>query len=153
MQNGSITNIYLTRNVTMVTIDGIDKLDLIPQILKSIANQNINIDMISQSPSHIGKMNLSFTILTKDKPAILNIIDLFKKKYDLLIDIESNNSKIIVFGEKMKDLPGVAAIIFAILAKIDVAVKLVTTSEIDISFLVDKIDTERTMELLRNELF
>ena len=97
MRYNSITNIYLTKDITLVNIEEICEPKIIPEILKSIAKKNINIDMISHSPSLNGHTNLSFTILTQYKDTILSIISTFEKKYNLFVEVDSNNSKITVF--------------------------------------------------------
>ena len=67
------------------------------------------------------------------------------------MEVDADNVKISVYGKKMKDIPGVAAKLFTILANGGIEVKLVTTSEVDISYLVCEKDVDKAIEAIKNE--
>jgi aspartokinase len=56
-----------------------------------------------------------------------------------------------VYGEGMKNIPGVAAKLFTILAQNGIDLKLVTTSEVDISCLIYEKDIDTALTALKKE--
>lgn len=153
MMNNPVTRISVTYNVAMITVDNLpNNMKLISDIFNSIAQQNINVDMISQAPPYRGYINLSFSLPSDDLIKAISTLNKFKKDIpDLRIEVDNNNTKLSVYGENMKDLPGVAAKLFTILAGNNIEVKLVTTSEVDISYLIFEKDVDKAINAIKNE--
>lgn len=149
----TISSYSVVSNVALITMNNIpNNLKIVSEIFNAIASQNINIDMITQSPSYKGILNISFTIPGDDLPKAITALASFKKIIpNLRLDIDSNNSKICVYGEAMRDIPGVAANLFTALSSIEIQIKLVTTSETDISYLVSNNDEDRAIEAIKKE--
>jgi len=148
-----VTRITTAYNVALVTVDNLpNNMDLISDIFNQVAKKNINIDMISQAPPYKGSVNLSFSIPSDDLVTAISTLNEFKSKVpNLLIEVDASNTKISVYGEGMKNLPGVAAKLFTILAGQNIEVKLVTTSEVDISYLIHDKDTDRAVDAIKKE--
>jgi aspartokinase len=51
----------------------------------------------------------------------------------------------------MKNIPGVAARLFTLLANNGIEIKLVTTSEVDISYLIYDKDVDRAIAAIKSE--
>jgi len=148
-----INNYTVTNYVSLITMDNVpNNPRIISEIFNAIANKNINIDMITQSPSYKGILNISFTIPGEDMPKAITALAKFKKEIPALrLDIDSNNTKICVSGEGMRNIPGVAASLFTVLSKVEIEIKLVTTSETDISYLVSSEDEEPAIQAIKEE--
>lgn len=146
-----ITNYSVVSNVSLITLDKIpNNIATISEIFSSIANEKINIDMISQTPPYSGTINISFSILSSDLTKAITALGKFKKSIPhLRLDIDSDNTKVSVFGEQMKNISGVAANLFTILAQNEVDIKLVTTSEVDISCLISGKDEDKAIEAIK----
>ena len=153
MANNPVTSVTVTYNVALVTVDNLpSSMKLIADVLKAIAQEKINVDMISQAPSYKGNINVSFTISADDVVGAIGILNRFKKDVqDLYVEIDADNTKLSVYGEGMKGTSGVAAKIFIILAENDIDVKLVTTSETDISLLIYEKDVDKAVKCIKNE--
>lgn len=153
MHNTPISDFSVTYNVALITVDKLpNKIDLISEIFSAIAAQHINIDMISQAPPYRGTINLSFSLPSEDLVKAISTLNRFKKQVpDLRIEIDASNTKISVYGEPMKNLPGVAAKLFTVLAQNGIEIKLVTTSEVDISYLIYDKDVDRAIEAIKAE--
>lgn len=153
MTESPVTSITVTYNVALITVDNLpNDMKLISDIFNAIAAQNINVDMISQAPPYRGSINLSFSIPADDLVKAITALNSFKKKVpNLRVEVDANNTKLSVFGENMKNLPGVAAKLFTILANDGVEVKLVTTSEVDISYLIYEKDVDKAIESIKRE--
>ena len=142
-----VTNINVTYNVALVTVENLpNNTKIIAEIFTSLANQDINIDMISQVPPLRGTISISFTLPADDLVKALSTLNSFKSEtQDLRIEIDSSNVKLQVYGQAMKNIPGVAGKIFTILADEGVEIKMITTSEVDISYLIYESDTDKAM--------
>lgn len=153
MSDNPISKINITYNVALVTIENIpSNARLISDIFNAIAQQMINIDMISQAPNFRGSISISFSLLSDDLVKALSVLNKFKKNIkDLQIEIDADNTKLQVYGEAMRDIPGVAAGLFTILANEGVEIKLVTTSEVDISYLIYEKDVDRAINAVKKE--
>lgn len=149
----AVTNLSVSYNVALITIARIPaNISIVSDIFNSIAKQNINVDMISQSPPIRGTFNVSFSLAASDVVKALTELNNFKKKYnDIIVEVDANNTKISVYGEKMRDLPGVAARLFTIMSQNGVEIKLVTTSEVDISYLIYDKDVDKAVQAIKNE--
>ena len=128
-------NITLTHDVAMVTVNNIpnDTGNLV-KILSTIADLDVNIDMISQPAPLLDKFNLSFS---------LSQSDLDKISPSISTEINGYNAKITFKSEKMKDESGTASSIFSQFYKNGVSVKMITTAETEISCLIDEKDASK----------
>lgn len=153
MSDRSVTSMSTLYNVALVAVDNLpNDLTVLSSILSRIAEENINIDMISQSPPYKGKTNISFSMPADSIVRIIELLNGFKATFPHLhAGIDSNSMKISVFGEGMKETPGVAAKLFRLLAENEIEVKLVTTSEVDISFLIYDKDADKAITALSKE--
>ena len=153
MSDNPVTSINITYNVALVTVDNLpNNTKLISDIFNVIAQKKINIDMISQVPPFRGTISISFSLPSDDLVNALSALNRFKKDVrDLRIEIDANNTKLQVYGEGMKNIPGVAAKIFTLLADEGVEIKMVTTSEIDISYLIYEKDVDKAIQAIKRE--
>ncbi|MBZ4646354.1 MAG: hypothetical protein PWR27_1824 [Petroclostridium sp.] len=153
MNQNAITNLTVMSDVSLITLDNIpNKIQVLSNIFTAIAGEGINIDMISQTAPYRGIVNVSFTLPDNDLVKAINVLGKFKKDIpQLRVEVNSNNSKISVYGEAMRDIPGVAAKLFTVLSANDIEIKLVTTSEVDISCLVYEKDVDRAVDAIKKE--
>lgn len=153
MSGKPVSNISITYNVALVTIDKLpNDTKLISELFNAIAQKNINIDMISQAPPFRGSINISFSLPSDSLVLALSALNEFKKKAkDLRVEIDADNTKLQVYGEAMRNIPGVAAKLFSLLANEGVEIKLVTTSEIDISYLIFEKDVDKALNAIKKE--
>lgn len=153
MTERPVSNLSVTYNVSLITIDKLpNDTRLISELFSMIAQKNINIDMISQAPPFHGNINISFSLPASELVNALAALNEFKKHArDLRIEIDADNTKLQVYGEGMRNIPGVAARLFTLLAEAGVEIKLVTTSEIDISYLIYEKDVDRALDAIRQE--
>jgi len=144
MFNDIITNISLTEDLALITVAGIPADGgAAAEILTGIAEKGKNVDMITQTPPYNDVISLSFTVAEEDLSEIVAVVGGAKKIHpSLRTDVNPGNSKIMVFSEKMVETPGVAASMFRVLHEAGIRVKLITTSDVDISVLVGAADGE-----------
>ena len=128
------------------------KLDFIAHIFTAFSAGHINIDMISQTPPQGEFVNLSFTVEDKDLASALSIITKIREDYPSIKPmVSSGNCKISLFGEEMREQYGVAAAAIAAVAKANTEILVITTSEIDISFLFTEANYHDALIALEEE--
>lgn len=147
-----ITNLTVSENVTLITLINIPSSQgNIAKIFLALANNNINVDMISQTSPLKGTVNISFTFSDNEVHHAIQALKQFKKNIPTLrIEVNSNNTKLSLYGEGMKTTPGVAAKTLEILAENDIDIIMITTSEIDISYLIYASDQNKAIQLFNN---
>lgn len=144
------TVISTVDNITLVTLVGFPaQVDSIAMILKSIAEYNINIDMISMAPTHGAFTGLSFTISDSDLVEVLAFTTKLKKETSVNVIVSSVNHKISVYDPAMKNTPGIAAKVFAAIAGTKADLRLITTSEVEISLLVTESDFDNVLSAIQ----
>lgn len=125
----------------------------IADVLKMIADAGIDVDMISQTAPNGQHSSLSFTVDDNDFGGVLLIAaELRKENPDIRISVSSGNCKISVMDPAMNGVPGYAAKVFAAAASVHADLRMVTTSECDISILVVQADLEATVHAIRSVL-
>ncbi|HXI87068.1 MAG TPA: aspartate kinase [Parvularculaceae bacterium] len=109
------------------------------RIFTALADANINVDMIVQSPSRApGAANLSFTIPEADHDRTVALLTDAKESLGFsMLQSDRNVVKISVIGVGMKSHAGVAATMFKTLAERGINIQNIATSEIKISVLID----------------
>lgn len=149
----TITKISACEDVALITLrNSPADMKFISKVFKMISQRGINVDMISQTAPLGGRISLSFTISGEDLGSVLELFaKLRNDNPELKSDICSGNCKISIYGEAMSNTPGVAAETFDIIANLGVDVRLITTSEVDISILVPKSDFETVYEAFTKE--
>lgn len=130
--------VSITENVTLVSLnDSPADIKIISRIFKLLSEAGVDVDMISQIPPHANVPYLSFTVNDDDLTKVFEVAAKLREETpELKLGISSGNSKISVFGEDMRSCPGVAAKVFTAVAKTNEDVRMITTSEVDISLLV-----------------
>ena len=138
MDKKPVTNIDVSYNVAMITLGNLpDDINLISEIFAVLSDEGINIDMVSKPAPFKGTVSMSFTLPTDDMVKAITLLNDYKKKAgNFLVEVDAYNSKISVYGEEMKNTPGVATRVFKALAREKIEIKLITTSTVDISCLV-----------------
>ena len=153
VNNKIITGISSTYNDAKVTLIGVkDKPGVAASIFKPLSSNSINVDMVVQNISPNGKdTDLTFTIknedLNKTKKIILNNKSINFRK----LLFEKGVSKISIIGVGMITTPGVTFRMFKTLANKKINIKVISTSEIKISVLIDKKNTKKALTALHKE--
>jgi len=153
INNKIVTGISSTQNDSKVSLIGVkDKPGVAASIFKPLSKNLINVDMVVQNISSNGKeTDLTFTIKTEDLNKTKKIIQENKTiNYRKLI-FEKGVSKISVIGVGMITTPGVTFRMFQTLANKKINIKVISTSEIKISVLIDKKNTKKALIALHKE--
>ena len=125
-------------DVALVTVkDCPSDIGFFSSLLFAVAQKGVDVDMISQTPPSGGKVDLFFTVYDSDVPSLLSAFSSVTGKYPFVkMSINGNNCKVTVFDEEMIGRPGYAADVFDKASKAGVDIRLIATSESDISMLI-----------------
>lgn len=123
--------------------------EFMARLFSALADKGVSIDIISQSEVDKGS-RLAFSVTAEDEPLVRNALNEFLPKG---IDVHAleNVAKISTVGVGMHYHPGVAARFFTVLARNGIKVHLVTTSEIKISAIIDRVKLESAARALHTE--
>ena len=153
INNKIIAGISSTQNDAKVTLVGVrDKPGVAAMIFKPLSKNSINVDMVVQNISANGKeTDLTFTIKTDDLNKTKKIIEANKNiKFRKLL-LKKDVSKLSIIGVGMVTTPGVTFRMFQSLAKKNINIQVISTSEIKISVLIDKRNTKKALIALHKE--
>ena len=153
ISNKIVTGISFTQNDSKVSLIGVkDKPGVAAAIFKPLSKKSINVDMVVQNISANGKeTDLTFTIKTEDLNKTKKIIQQNKKINYRKLLFERNVAKISVIGVGMITTPGVTFRMFKTLANKGINIKVISTSEIKISVLIDKKNINKALISLHKE--
>ena len=153
INNKIITGISSTQNDAKVTLVGVkDKPGIAAAIFKPLSRNSINVDMVVQNISANGKeTDLTFTIKSEDLARTRKIINENKSINFKKLIFDKNVSKISIIGVGMVTTPGVTFRMFQALANQKINIQVISTSEIKISVLVNKINVKKAISVLHKE--
>jgi len=117
----------------------------------ALAKENISVDMIIQSYARtVSNTNdIAFTIDESDLEKTNKVLAKIKEDLHVgSVEVDENIAKVSIVGAGMVDRPGIAATMFDTLAALGINIKMISTSEIKISCLVEKEDAERSLKAL-----
>jgi len=119
------------------------------RIFKTIADGNINVDMIIQNVSAEGFTDVSFTVPRPELAKARGLVrDISREIGAGDVTVEDEIAKVSIVGVGMKSNPGVAATMFEALAEEKINIMMISTSEIKISCIVQSDDGERAARAL-----
>ena len=117
-----------------------------------LAEASVNVDMIVQNVSEDGKTtDLTFTVGQADLNLAVEVLETRKDKIGFQkIIADAELVKISIVGVGMRSHPGVAQTMFDALAKKGINIKVISTSEIKVSVLIDEEYTELALKALHS---
>jgi len=138
MEKVLVSGIALDKNQARVSIFGVeDRPGISAEIFGKLADENINVDMIVQNVGKDNKASLTFTVPATELEMTKNVL----KEYEISsesIEYDANIAKVSIVGVGMKSHSGVAAEAFDTLAKENINILMISTSEIKISMVIDE---------------
>lgn len=141
MENPLISGIAFSRDEAKITVLGVpDQPGVAASVLGPVADANIEVDMIVQNISPAGDTaDFTFTVHRNDYDKAMAIIQVVAK--DLRAREVSGDNKIVkisLVGVGMRSHAGVASTMFKALAKEGINIRMISTSEIKVSVVIDE---------------
>ena len=153
INNKIITGISTTDNDAKVTLVGVkDRPGIAASIFKPLSQNSINVDMVVQNISSDGKeTDLTFTIKSIDLTKTKKIINKHKNIIFKKLIFDKNVSKVSIIGVGMITTPGVTFRMFQALARKNINIQVISTSEIKISVLIKRTNVTKAIKCLHQE--
>ena len=148
-----ITGIAFTKNEAKITIIGVtDRPGIAASIFKPLADNQINVDMVVQTSSPDGgRTDITFTIIKDDVKNCIKILKENKKISYKKIIHNDKVSKVSIVGAGMVTTPGVTYRMFKALAKKNINIIVISTSEIKISVIINQKNIKEAIKVLHKE--
>jgi aspartate kinase len=153
MEQALISGIAHNKDEAKLTVVGVpDSPGIAYRILGPIADANIEVDMIVQNVGVDNTTDFTFTVNRTDYQKALDILKKTAGELDAT-DVTGDNSivKISVVGVGMRSHAGIASKMFNALSKEGINIKMISTSEIKISVVVDEKYLELGVRTLHSE--
>ena len=149
----AVERIDIADNIAFVTIAGLpNDITVLTSIFKAIADEKIILDMITKNVEYANKMSVSFSLPGDDFIKIPTLLKSFKEKMpQISISANTANTKVSVYGQGINSCSGVAADVFDVFSQCGVEMRIATTSEVDISVLIDESAEDEIMEKLKQK--
>lgn len=152
MQKRLVSGIAFSREEALISLSGVpNQAGIEGQILGAVSDANIEIDMIAQNAGEKDLADFTFTLQRKDAPKALLLIEQLSKDLGG-ITIKSNSSvaKLSLVGVGMRSHTGVASTMFKALGDANINIKMITTSEIKISVVIDETSLEHGVKVVHD---
>jgi aspartate kinase len=146
MEQPIISGVAHDRSEAKITVVGVpDKVGEAARIFTTLADAEINIDMIVQNVSGVatGRTDISFTLPRADAQQAMAALARIQDEvgFERLL-YDDRIGKVSLIGAGMRTNPGVAARFFQAVAEAGVNIEMISTSEIRVSLVVDEDDVD-----------
>ena len=121
------------------------------KIFSLLAQKNINVDIILQSTGRDGKKDISFTCAEGEAETAMRVLKESGKFKDATCD--ETCAKVSIVGAGMQSHSGVASKMFEALSNNNINIKMISTSEIKVSVLLDEADANMAVQAIHDKFF
>ena len=153
MESNVVSGVAYSRDEAQMTLLSVaDRPGIAATIFGALSDAGVVVDMIVQDISEEGRTNMTFSLpvdQVKRAEKAMNEIKGVALNFDVL-QIEPDVAKVSVVGIGMRSQSGVAAKMFKVLSDEGINIKVITTSEIKISVLIDRKYMELAVQALHD---
>jgi aspartate kinase len=135
-----VRGVAFEKEITRITVFELENgLQNLSGIFTALAEKNINVDIIIQNHTATENAYLSFSIKSEDLMETIEVLEGYQEKRGFEhFEYETGLAKVSIIGSGMISNPGVAAQMFESLAGSNIRIKMVSTSEIKVSAVIDE---------------
>jgi len=150
MEEVVVSGIAYNRKEAKVTVRGIpDRPGIAAQIFGAIANANIMVDVIVQNVGAGGHANLTFTVEEADLARARQVMEGLRRDMQIAtIEVNPDIAKVSIIGLGMQTHTGIASRMFETLYREGINILMISTSEIRVSCVIDRDQTEKAVQAL-----
>jgi aspartate kinase len=153
MEEVVVTGVTHDRSQAKISILRVpDRPGIAAQVFGAIADKGIIVDMIVQNISRDGYTDMSFTVARGDYARAVATLDAVAKKVGAQGLVHDERvAKVSILGVGMRSHSGVAARMFAVLAREGINIQMISTSEIAISCVIEDKYAELAVRALHDD--
>lgn len=154
MESNVVAGVAYSRDEAKLTLLSVaDRPGIAATIFTALSDAGVNVDMIVQNISEEGRTDMTFSCPTNEvgraQVALAEIREKGVLNFSELI-ADTEVAKVSVVGIGMRSQSGVAARMFQVLSAEGINIKVITTSEIKISVLIDRKYMELAVQALHD---
>lgn len=152
MEKMLIKGVAKDDNIARIALIGLpDRPGIAFQVFTTLAKRKVNVDIILQSIGRDDTKDISFTVPYDQKEIAMECLNEEKDYIQAhKIEMDDNVSKVSIVGAGMQSNPGVASKMFEALYEAGINIRMISTSEIKISVLVDKDKAKKAVVAVHN---
>ena len=153
MERAIVSGIAFDKNQARINVRGVpDKPGIAYQILGTVADANIQVDMIIQNVGTEGTTDFSFTVPRNEYKKTLEVLQALQHTIGAQeVSGDDTVCKVSIVGLGMRSHVGVASKMFRALAADSINIQMISTSEIKVSVLIDEKYMELATRVLHKE--
>ena len=147
-----VSGVAADKNTARISVMGVkNEPGIAFKIFNQLARNNINVDIIIQSVGREDRKDISFTVARNDLQEAMTLLNENKDAITAReITCEVGVAKVSIIGAGMLSNPGVAAKMFEALYSANINIKMIATSEIRITVLIDEADANRAVRTVHD---
>ncbi|MGN0525623.1 aspartate kinase [Eubacterium sp.] len=151
MEKMLIRGVTKDKDVALVSVLGVkDNPGVAFNIFSKLSQKNINVDIILQSFGRDNTKDIVFTVSKENGPVAVSLLEESSHLQDARIVCDTNVAKVSIVGAGMESHPGTATKMFEALYERDINIRMISTSEIKISVIIDAEDADRAVSAVHN---
>ncbi|HHX11350.1 MAG TPA: aspartate kinase [Clostridiales bacterium] len=156
MEKMLVSGVAADANTARIAVIGLeDQPGVAFKLFNHLSRHDVNVDIILQSVGRDGTKDISFTVNDSDLETAVETIERHRQgslKCEK-VDVEKDVAKVSIVGAGMMSHVGVAAKMFEALYDVGVNIKMISTSEIRVTVLIDDKDLDRAMNAVHDKFF
>lgn len=154
MEKMLVSGVASDKNTARISVIGLeDQPGVAFKLFHHLAKHDVNVDIILQSVGRDGTKDISFTVKEDDLEEAVAILERHREGSLRCqnIEIEREVAKVSIVGAGMMSNAGVAAKMFEALYDVGVNIKMISTSEIRVTVLIDEVHVEKAMNAVHEK--
>lgn len=154
MEKMLVSGVVADKNTARIAVMGLeDQPGVAFKLFNHLARHNVNVDIILQSIGRDGTKDISFTVREDDLEEAVATIERHRQTSLKCnkVDVERGVAKVSIVGAGMMSNAGVAAKMFEALYDVGVNIKMISTSEIRVTVLIDEVHVDKAMNAVHEK--
>ena len=155
MEKTHVSGVAKDKNIARLALVGLeDRPGIAFKIFSLLAKHKINVDLILQSIGRNNTKDISFTVARGDAEKAKEIMEENKEAIGFQsVELNDKIAKISIVGAGIANNAGVACKMFEALFSVGINIKMISTSEIKVSVLVEERDAERAVQAIHDRFY
>lgn len=151
MEKMLIRGVTKDKDIALVSLLGVkDNPGVVFNIFSKLSQKNINVDIILQSFGRNNTKDVVFTVSKENGPVAVELLKETSALEGAEIVCNTDVAKVSIVGAGMESHPGTATKMFEALYERDINIKMISTSEIKISVIIDAEDADKAVSAVHN---
>lgn len=153
-----VSGVTIDRNVAKFTVTNVPiEPDFIPILFQALAEQSINVDIIVHDKLQDKQSTrIGYTVETREVEHAKRALSTLKERQelrDIEYEVHADLAKVSAVGVGMQSHPGVASRIFTALARHNIPIHMISTSEIKVSCVIDDHLRDQAAQAIHDNFF